>query len=363
MMKYGDLLEQRDIFRQARDSIHNIEEEVMHILPYGMREGREWVALNPTRDDNNTGSFRINITTGKWADFATGDAGGDIVSLHAYLRGISQYDAAVEMLNKRSNALAYQHKPKVSNAAKVIGVGVDGNDNSIKKDAYTEELIHKIWSKCLWSSGSPVEDYLKSRGFTSTIPYSIKYHPRLYHSATQDYYPAMVAAIFRWCDGRSLGLHRTYLKYYSNERNGNGSSGHDNGSSNSIGKADIIPNKMMLGRVFGGAVMLARPEVGNPLVIAEGIETALSVYASTGLPTWAALSTSGMINVEVPPLEVTQQIIIAADSDPAGIAAANNLANRLLKQDYSVKIATPLIAGTDFNDLLMEGNKESGAPL
>lgn len=39
-------------------------------LPDGQRQGREWVALNPTRADHRRGSFRINMDTGLWADFA-----------------------------------------------------------------------------------------------------------------------------------------------------------------------------------------------------------------------------------------------------------------------------------------------------
>jgi hypothetical protein len=63
-------------------------------LPDGRREGTEWVALNPRRLDRHRGSFRINTRSGKWADFATGDRGGDIISLAAYLAGSSQIDAA-----------------------------------------------------------------------------------------------------------------------------------------------------------------------------------------------------------------------------------------------------------------------------
>jgi hypothetical protein len=63
-------------------------------LPGGQRVGAEWVARNPTREDRNLGSFRINLRTGRWADFATGDKGGDVVSLSAYLFGLSQVEAA-----------------------------------------------------------------------------------------------------------------------------------------------------------------------------------------------------------------------------------------------------------------------------
>ena len=39
-------------------------------------------------------SFSVNMRTGRWADFATGDRGGDVVSLAAYLHGLRQGEAA-----------------------------------------------------------------------------------------------------------------------------------------------------------------------------------------------------------------------------------------------------------------------------
>lgn len=54
-------------------------------LPEGKRAGHEYQACNPTRGDASAGSFSININTGCWGDFATDDAGGDLVSLYAYL--------------------------------------------------------------------------------------------------------------------------------------------------------------------------------------------------------------------------------------------------------------------------------------
>ena len=63
-------------------------------LPQGKRQGREWISLNPTRPDRHPGSFSVNLNTGRWADFATGDKGGDVISLAAYIFGTSQIDAA-----------------------------------------------------------------------------------------------------------------------------------------------------------------------------------------------------------------------------------------------------------------------------
>jgi hypothetical protein len=43
-------------------------------LPDGRAEGREWTARNPRRADRRPGSFRVNLRTGRWADFATARA-------------------------------------------------------------------------------------------------------------------------------------------------------------------------------------------------------------------------------------------------------------------------------------------------
>lgn len=66
-------------------------------LPDGREIGGEWVAKNPTRNDRRAGSFKINVKTARWADFATGDSGGDAISLYAYLNGLKQIEAAREL--------------------------------------------------------------------------------------------------------------------------------------------------------------------------------------------------------------------------------------------------------------------------
>lgn len=64
------------------------------ILPGGKVIGREYLALNPRRPDSRLGSFKINLMTGRWADFAVRASGSDVASLVAYLFGLSQTDAA-----------------------------------------------------------------------------------------------------------------------------------------------------------------------------------------------------------------------------------------------------------------------------
>jgi len=64
-----------------------------HWLPDGKRIGQEWEARNPTRVDRRPGSFKVNMITGRWSDFATDESGGDVVSLAAYLARLSQAEA------------------------------------------------------------------------------------------------------------------------------------------------------------------------------------------------------------------------------------------------------------------------------
>lgn len=86
----------------AQAALGQSENFVPRWLPDGRCVGQEWIAKNPRRADRTLGSFRINLRTGKWADFATGDKGGDLIALLAFLRGISQGQAARELMRECS---------------------------------------------------------------------------------------------------------------------------------------------------------------------------------------------------------------------------------------------------------------------
>lgn len=70
------------------------EDVLRQWLPDGAIAGREYVARNPRRVDRRPGSFKINLDTGRWGDWAAGVFGGDLVSLAAYLGDLRQADAA-----------------------------------------------------------------------------------------------------------------------------------------------------------------------------------------------------------------------------------------------------------------------------
>jgi hypothetical protein len=140
----------------------------------------------------------------------------------------------------------------------------------------------------------------------------------------------MVALVTRGVDGSPAAIHRTFL------------------SRDRIGKAPVDPPKMKLGPCRGGAVRLA--EVGEELMVGEGIETCLAAMQATGHPAWAALSTLGLQSLDLP-AEV-RDVTVLADGDDPGEAAAKQCAWRWKREGRRVRIARPL-RGMDFNDLLM----------
>ena len=120
--------------------------------------------------------------------------------------------------------------------------------------------------------------------------------------------------------------------------------------------------KMMLGATLGGAVRLRegrRGPGGAPpaLVVAEGIETALSVGLGAagridlGAGLWAALSAPGLAGLVLPP--APGRLVVAADGDPPGWEAAEALAERARAAGWDATIAAAP-EGRDWNDVARE---------
>ena len=70
---------QLDFKSIARAALEQAPRILASWLPDGKRQGNEYIARNPTRSDDSAGSFSVNLNTGVWKDFATGDAGGDLI--------------------------------------------------------------------------------------------------------------------------------------------------------------------------------------------------------------------------------------------------------------------------------------------
>lgn len=81
-----------DFAAVARAALARADALVARWLPGGRREGDEWTCGSLRGEPGR--SCRVNVRTGKWADFATGEAGGDLVALRAAIDRTTQAEAA-----------------------------------------------------------------------------------------------------------------------------------------------------------------------------------------------------------------------------------------------------------------------------
>jgi len=203
-----------------------------------------------------------------------------------------------------------------------------GDRPSGRDDATRSEVALTIWAAAMPASGTPVENYLRGRGLSLPVPGVLRYHPALKHPSGS-VWPGMVALVMDGLQNLPVAIHRTFLS-----RDGR--------------KAPVEPVRMMLGRCHGGAVHLAAAD--SELLVGEGIETCLAALQATRRPAWAALSTSGLRVLNLPPQIRT--VIVLADGDSAGEAAARAAALRWKEEGRNARIARAP-RGLDFNDLLV----------
>lgn len=88
-------MEQLDFDTLGRDLLDRARELLPMWLPSGKFRGHEYVVGNLAGEAGE--SLSINVNTGRWSDFATGEKGGDLISLYAAINRIGQADAAKQL--------------------------------------------------------------------------------------------------------------------------------------------------------------------------------------------------------------------------------------------------------------------------
>lgn len=192
---------------------------------------------------------------------------------------------------------------------------------------YDAEQLAK--ARKLWEVGRPItgtkgEAYLRGRGITCRLPQSLRWVADAYHGPSARWHSCIVA------DVSTGGVHRTFF--------------------DKAGARLAQHAKMMQGPCAGGAVALSEGQ--GPLVVCEGLETGLSLLSGLlGEPAevWAALSTSGLRALSLPPQP--RRLILATDGDAPGIEAANALGDRAYCLGWDVYLL-PAPDGQDWNDVL-----------
>lgn len=195
-------------------------------------------------------------------------------------------------------------------------------------------LARDIWAQTADPHGTLLQTFLWSRQLRlHRIPSALRLHRSLWHSESGQRRPAMVARIDHPARG-FCAVHCTYLAIDGSQ------------------KASLDPVRKTIGAFAGGAVRFGRPDPRRWLAIGEGIETVLSVALALHCPSWAALSTGGLIALQLPP--EARRVLIAADNDPKGDGerVARLVQARWLAEGREARIMLPPQPGTDWNDIL-----------
>ncbi len=310
----------------------NTEALCEHLLPNGRREGAEWRCGSVEGQPGKSLGIHLNgAKAGVWKDFSSGESGDplDLIQACLHLDKGEAVQWAKGWLGLDDGTRAPLQPPPRPR-----------HSDPPRQESPNQPLALDIWEKSRPAAGTPVETYLRYRGINTPVPASIRYNPGVKYTPSNLYLPCMVAAV-QGPDRRITGIHRTFIR--------------DDGQ----GKAHVAEPRMTLGPISGGAVRLAH--AGPKLIVAEGLETSLSVQEATGLPVWAVLSASNFMGLVLPALPMAAEIVIAADNDKikngkrAGLDAAEKAAALWVSQGRKVWIAQPPKPGTDFNDLARNG--------
>ncbi len=183
--------------------------------------------------------------------------------------------------------------------------------------------------------GTPAETYLRNRGITaSPLPATIRFRPNAY-----GHYGALLA-LATDADGTVHGLQQIYVT--------------EDGRKAPV-KVQKRTNKAHDGWSDVSAVRLPG---SAPIILTEGVETALSVWQATGQETWTCL---GVSNIARAPVPDSVAVIVARDGDEPNSKADHRLRRAvtiLRGQGREVAVAEPP-AGMDFNDILQHDGEQS----
>nr|WP_251134144.1 DUF927 domain-containing protein [Rhodomicrobium sp. Az07] len=316
----------------------------------------------PGHDDKNP-SWRWDTRKKAW--FCSQCGGGDVLHAVERMRGLS-FQEALDLIETELLGRAYEaRKPerktcrKISQqqpAERALQHGTEAEAADDLSDAHDEsadaatggptgrpvldaadgdiekrrQRAFQLWSEAKAVAGTLAQTYFEQhRVIVLDWPLfhtAIRFHPRLWCSERDGYYPAILFRVSDAYDGELKTLHRLYL-------------GEDGG------KAKIASPKKAYGEYGGGAIWFGTPQEGGELVKAEGPENALVCFMAGRPFVASAISGANLKNVVAPPS--VKSVLIAGDrgrgagKGKAGEDYAEDAASADRKRKVSAAITYP----------------------
>lgn len=283
--------------------------------------------------------FRFDDRLGSGSFFCNNCGSGDGFKLFQLIHDWSFPKVLQEiskLLHLGNNVPGPKH---VSYYLKKLNLGSSNDAMNAEEIAKRRNRLNHVWKYSIpVQIGDPVDLYLRQRNIElSQYPECLRYHAAMPYFEGKRFvstFPTMLAMV-KDPSGKPITVHRTFLTFDGK-------------------KAPVEqPKKLMsaTGKISGSAIPLFKP-TNDILAVAEGIETAISFYIGSDIPTWATISANGMEKVIVP--SEIKEVVIAYDHDDRGKKAALILSERLLSEGRRVKRVAPPVPGSDFNNLLQE---------
>ena len=278
----------------------------------------------------NKGSLAVEIAgpkKGRWYDHeeSVGGDGLELVRRHA---GQANGDA----LEWARDWLGISGRPRAAASPILPATEADATD---RRNEDKDSKVAAVVSECGDPAGTCVELYLRNRGITaSSLPACIRFRRNAFgrHHA--------LVALATDAEGAVHAVQQIYLT--------------------EDGAKSTVPVQKRTNKAHDrwSEVAAVRLPGATPLILCEGVETALSLWQATGQETWACL---GISNIARAPVPDGASVIVARDGDEPGSKADRQLRKaiaQLRRRGHDVLVADPP-AGQDFNDMLLEAGEQA----
>ena len=275
------------------------------------RAGREWKGLSPFNKER-TPSFFANDQKQFWHDFSSGRH-GDVFGFVMETEGVGFREAVDRVATMAGMAAELENNPP----APATPPPREPDPTELHEKGDRLRLARQLWRRSLPAGSTIVETYLHARGYHSPVPATLRYLP-----ASGVYPPALIAAYgiatepepgaIAIADDAVVGVHLIKLRPDGSDR-----------------LRDDPKCKITIGKDITAPIVLASPNDGLGIAVAEGIEDALIAHQETGLGAWAAGGAARLPMLANAIPDYIECVTILVDDNEAGRRGATKLATRI----------------------------------